>query len=473
MLGAVTPDFLNDLRAVLPEPAFREVAPSYLEEPRGRLTGQAAAVVAPGTVDEVAEVLRRANAARVPVVPYGGGTGLVGGQIALDGPAPLLLSLERMTQVREVDAPDGILTVEAGVTLQDVQEAATEAGWLFPLSIASKGTARIGGILSTNAGGVNVVRYGNARAQCLGIEVVLPSGEVIHGLKKLRKDNTGYDLRDLMIGAEGTLGVITAATLSMAPIPESEATALFAVTDPEAALALLTLARKRAGESVSAFELLSRRGLDFLDETGPKFRDPFEARPDWMVLLELGLSGGQEAEAAMTALFEDAYDVGLVQDGVIAASEAQRQALWYIRENIPVANRRIGAVMSHDISVPVARIPEFIRRGDQAIGGLGNFRVNCFGHMGDGNLHYNIFPPEGEDRHAYDPVRKDVMRAVHDLADSMGGSISAEHGIGRIKTGELERYGDPGKLAVMRAIKSALDPNGIMNPGAVLKQSTN
>ena len=468
-LSPVTPDLLRALRARLPEAAFRDVTPAYLEEPRGRWQGQAGAVIAPATVEEVAEVIRFAATERVGVVPYGGGTGLVGGQIAPEGPAPLLLSLERMRAIRGLWAEENVIVAEAGAILSDIHEAAAQANRLFPLSIAAKGSARIGGNLATNAGGVNVLRYGNARDLCLGLEAVLPDGTIWHGLKRLRKDNTGYDLRNLLIGSEGTLGVITAAALKLYPCPAGEGTALMVVASPAAALSLLAMARDHMGEGISAFELMHRTGLEFLSQTMPDLRLPFADLPEWVVLIDIGLARGLAPADALETLFAEAAEAGLVSDGMIAQSQAQRDAFWEVRETIPEANRRIGSVSSHDISVPLGAVPEFITRGNAAIAALGPFRVNCFGHLGDGNLHYNVFPPEGESREAHTGQRDAIKRAVHDLVHEMGGSVSAEHGVGRLKVEDLERYGDPAKLAAMRAIKAALDPLGIMNPGAVLR----
>lgn len=453
----------------LPDRALRDVEARYLHEPRGRLVGHAAALVVPSTTGEVAATIRACAETRTPVIPYGGGTGLVMGQLSADRPAPVILSLERMREVRAID-PDGeSMVVEAGAILADVHAAAAAAGMIFPLTLASQGSARIGGLLSTNAGGVNVIRYGTARDLVLGLEAVLPDGSVLHGLSPLRKDNTGYDLRHLLIGAEGTLGVITAASLKLFPNPEATGAAMMVVPDPAGALALLRLARRIAGEGLSAFELIGRTGLDFLDETGPALRRPFAATPEWMCLIDLGLSAGGRPDALLETLFAEAFEAGLVSDGVIAQSEAQRREFWALREGIPEANRRIGAISSHDISVPVAAIPEFIARAPAALAAIGAFRINCFGHLGDGNLHYNVFPAKGRSRADHEDQRAAVKRCVHDLVHRMGGSVSAEHGIGRLKVDDLERYGDPAKLASMRAIKSALDPLGIMNPGAVLR----
>jgi FAD/FMN-containing dehydrogenase len=466
----VMTDILNDLRAAgLPQGALREAEPRYLEEPRGRWHGRARAVVAPADTAEVAATLRACAATRTPVIPFGGGTGLVGGQLAEDGPPPVILSLERMRAVRSLDAAAGTMTVEAGAILSDIHAAAETEGLLFPLTLASQGSARIGGLLATNAGGVNVLRYGNARDLCLGIEAVMADGSVMHTLSGLLKNNMGYDLRHLLIGSEGTLGVITAATLRLFPRPAATGAAMMAVPDPEAALRLLRMARGRIGEGVSAFEIMHRMGLDFLREVGPEVKHPFDDPPEWTCLIDLGLGHGQSPMEALEALFAEAFEVGLVSDGVIASSEAQRGEFWALRETIPLANRRIGAISSHDISVPVAAIPAFIAEAPVRLAELGAYRINCFGHLGDGNLHYNVFPRPGRSRADHEHERADITRTVHDLVHEMGGSVSAEHGIGRLKVDDLERYGDPVKLAAMRAIKAALDPQGILNPGAVLR----
>ena len=470
MLNPATPEFVTTLRGLLPAAAFKEDSAPYLSEPRGRWAGQGF-VVAPGSTQEVASVVRACADAQVPIVPYSGGTGLVGGQLADDGPIPVVLSLERMNRIREVYPSENVLVCDAGVILADVQKAAEDVGRLFPLSLASEGSARIGGLLSTNAGGVNVLRYGNARAQCLGLEVVRPDGTIWHGLTRLRKDNTGYDLRNLMIGAEGTLGIITGAALKLAPRPVGVGAAMMAVTSPAAALDLLALAGEQIGEGVSAFEFMHRQGFDFLSEVGPEIRQPFGEVPEWSVLIDLGLPAGLNPEEALEGLFASAFEAGLVTDGAIAQNVAQRDAFWHIRESIPEANRRIGSVSSHDISIPLSAIPAFIERGKQALAEVGAFRINCFGHLGDGNLHYNVFPMPGKNRTDYEVERSEVKRVVHDLVHEMDGSVSAEHGIGRLKVKDLETYGDPAKLAMLRAIKDALDPKGIMNPGAVLRQA--
>ncbi len=469
-LNSVDSDFEALLRGALPEDAVRRTEPRYLEEPRGRYFGRETWVVLPRSVEEVAAVVRLAGQARVGLVAYGGGTGLVGGQISPAGPLPVLLSLERMAAIRDVYPAENVLICEAGAVLADVQVAAEAVDRLFPLSLASEGSARIGGNLATNAGGTAVLRYGNARDLCLGLEAVLPDGQIWHGLKRLRKDNTGYDLRNLLIGSEGTLGVITAAALKLSPKPSARGTALFVVPSPQAALDLLALAQAQLGELVSGFELISGQGLAFLAETVPEVRQPFATPPDWSVLIEVGLVAGLEPQTALEQVFIAASEAGLARDGVIAQSAQQSDDFWSVREHIPEANKRVGAVISSDVSVPLSAIPEFIVAGREEIAKIGAFRINCFGHVGDGNLHYNVFPMPGGRAADHANQRGVLQRAVHDLAHRLGGSVSAEHGVGRLKVEDLERYGDPAKLSALRAIKAALDPLGIMNPGAVLQK---
>lgn len=455
--------------ARLPDGVIAPADPRYLEDPRRRLSGVGSFVARPRSVEEVAAVVRACAGARVGIVPYGGGTGLVQGQILPEGAAPLILSLERMAAVRGIWPDEGVMIAEAGVILQDVQAAADGAGRLFPLTLASQGSARVGGLMSTNAGGVNVLRYGTARDLCLGIEAVLPDGSIFNGLRRLRKDNSGYDIRNLLVGAEGTLGIITAASLKLAPRPGATGTAMLVVPSPAAALELLSMAQARMAGGVSVFELIERQGLLFLDEVLPEVRQPFAARPEWLVLIEVGLPEGIGAGAALEGLYADAAAQGLVTDGIVAQSVGQADDFWRLREALPEANRRIGAVASHDVSLPLSEVAAFVAEAAGVVGGIGPFRINCFGHLGDGNLHYNVFPPKGASAAEFRHLAGAVTRAVHDLVQARGGSFSAEHGVGRLKVGELERYGDPGKLAAMRAVKRALDPLGIMNPGAVLR----
>lgn len=469
MLNPCDADFLTELSAQLPQGTLREPDSRYLTEPRGRHQGRAGAVACPASTEEVSTILRACNAAQVGVVPWGGGTGLVGGQVMTEGPAPLILSLERMNRIRALEPAGNVLVAESGCILADVQAAAEDAGRLFPLSLGSEGSARIGGLLGTNAGGTGVLRWGNMRDLTLGLEVVMADGAVMQGLKRLRKNNMGYDLRHLMIGSEGTLGVITAASLRLVPQPARTGAGVFEVPSPAAALALLALAQSRLGEGLSAFELIGATGPRFVAERLPQVRQPLVPVPEWMVLIDLGLPPALDPAEALADLFEAALAEGLATDGVIAQTEAQRADFWRLREAIPEANRLIGAIASHDVSLPLADLPRFIALADDALSALGDMRINCFGHVGDGNLHYNVFPAEGRHRDEYAPLRTPITRTVHDLVHSLGGSVSAEHGIGRLKVADLETYGDPVALALMRRIKATLDPAGILNPGAVLR----
>ncbi|MEM7060910.1 MAG: FAD-binding oxidoreductase [Pseudomonadota bacterium] len=446
-----------------------EAAAPYLQDPRDQVQGQAAIVLRPQSTSQVASIVRHCAERRIGIVPHGGGTGLVGGQTQPTGVAPVIVSLDRMTAIRAVVPEENALIAEAGVILADVQAAAERAGRLFPLSLAAEGSCRIGGNLSTNAGGVQVLRYGNARDLCLGLEAVLPNGEILQGLKTLRKDNTGYDLRHLLIGAEGTLGIITAAALKLFPRPGATVTAMLAVRSPTDAVDLLSFLRDELGDAITAFELIQARGVDFLNAHHEGVVDPLDDPPEWRVLVEVIGPTESGLEDRVEASFAVAFEKGLATDGVLASSEAQRQQMWWLRETIPEANRKVGAVSNHDISVPIGRIAAFIDDGITAIEKIDpSLRINCFGHLGDGNLHYNVFPAEGRRRDDYVNRRPEIKTAIHDLVHAHGGSVSAEHGIGRFKTEDLVKYGDPAKLAAMRAIKDALDPNGIMNPGAVL-----
>ena len=461
--------FLARLEAALGPGGLRAPEPRHLEEPRGRRRGRAAALALPASTEAVAAAVRLCAEARVGIVPYSGGTGLVGGTTPEAGPRPILLSLERMRAIREIDAEAGTMVAEAGAVLAEVQAAARDAGRLFPLSLASEGSARIGGLLAANAGGVAVLRYGNARDLCLGVEAVMADGSVLHGLTRVLKDNLGYDLRHLLIGSEGTLGILTAATLRLHPLPAETAAAWLGVPDPAAALTLLGRLRDALGPAVSAFELIHRRGLEFLAEAAPEAPRPMADPPEWMALVEASEGPGTALGARLEAALAAAMEAGLVGEALVAQNEAQRRAFWAARETIPEANRRIGSVSSHDIALPPSRIAAFLPRADAAIAALDpSLRVNVFGHLGDGNLHYNVFPARGRTRADHEALRPAVKAAVHDLVAEMGGSVAAEHGVGRLKVEDLLRYGDPAKVAAMRAIKAALDPAGVLNPGAVL-----
>ncbi|MGV6838823.1 MAG: FAD-binding oxidoreductase [Planktomarina sp.] len=442
----------------------------FAHEPRGRFSSQNGIVAAPKTTDGVAAVMALAHAEAIPVVPFGGGTGLVGGQIAQTQQPHIILSLQRMTDVISIDPKNATLTAQAGVRLADAQAAADQVGMLLPLTIASGFDARIGGVLATNAGGVNVLRYGNARAMCLGLEVVLADGRIWNGLSALRKDNTGYDLKNLMIGSEGTLGIITAASLSLAPAPTRFETAMVQVNSPAAALDLLHAARTHFGDTISAFELIHENGLRFLQQHLPQVRQAFDDIPQWSVLIDIGRHGAP-AENELEGFLAHMFESGLVVDARLAQSQNQRDEFWTIRESIPLGNRAVGAVSSHDMSVKTSDIPDFIVAGMDAIEQIGPFRINCFGHVGDGNLHFNVFPDPGKTREDYAHMRDDIKTTVHDTVHRFGGSVAAEHGVGRLKVADLQKYNDPVKMDMMQAIKTALDPKGILNPGVILPAS--
>jgi FAD/FMN-containing dehydrogenase len=441
----------------------------YLSEPRGLYYGRALAVVRPGSTAEVAAVVKACAAARVPIVPQGGNTGLVGGQTPDGGGAAIVLSLRRMNRVREIDPLTDTMIVEAGVTLGEAQAAAQGADRLFPLSLASEGTCTIGGNLSTNAGGVAVLAYGNARDLATGLEVVLADGRIVEALSKLRKDNTGYDLKNLFIGAEGTLGIITAAALKLFPNPRSRATAFVGLADPTKALAFFRLARASLGQTVTSFELMPRIALDFVLAHAPGSRDPLMARHAWYVLIEAASQVSSGLDEALTALLADAHERGLIEDAAIAATLEQRKAFWTLRENLSEVQKFEGGSIKHDVSVPVGAIPEFLAEATVAVERfLPGARVVAFGHMGDGNIHFNVSQPIGADRQAFLDRWDTMNEIVHGIVARLGGSYSAEHGVGQLKRGLLARWKDPASLAVMRQIKAALDPNGVMNPGKVL-----
>jgi FAD/FMN-containing dehydrogenase len=402
----------------------------------------------------------------VAIVPQGGNTGLCGGATPLGG--EVLVSLTRLNRVRAIDTENNTMIVEAGCTLAAVQAAAAQAGRLFPLSLAAEGTATIGGNLATNAGGVQVLRYGNARELCLGLEVVLPDGRLWDGLRGLRKDNTGYDLKQLFIGAEGTLGLITAAVLKLYSRPRRTATAWASVAAPAQAVALLTRLRETIGGRVTAFELVGRPALDLVLKNIPDSRDPLPGRAAWQVLVELADTMESDLDAALEEVLDAAIAAGEVGDAALARSEAQARALWALRENISEAQKIEGISIKHDIAVPVSRLPEFIARADAALLAVfPDVRIVCFGHLGDGNLHYNQSKPLAQDNAAFIAQTPAVNRIVHDLAHELGGTISAEHGLGQLKRDELPRYKSAVEMDLMRALKRAFDPHNRMNPGKI------
>jgi len=420
-------------------------------------------------VGQVSAILKACNDARAGVVPQAGNTGLVGGQIPSATGHEIVLSVGRLNKVRGLDAAAAALTVEAGVTLSTVQTAADGAGFLFPLSMASEGSCCIGGNLATNAGGVAVLAYGTARAQVLGLEAVLADGRVWHGLGSLRKDNTGYDLKNLIIGSEGTLAIITAATLKLYPRPRDVATALVALPSLDAVAAFFRSAQSQAGPGLTAFEFMSQRALEFSVRHGTKEPCPLNPLPEWTVLIEISSHEAGPARALLQHLLFEAAESGTVSDAVIAASITQQRAFWQLREAMSSAQKPEGGSIKHDISVPVSEITNFIRRAAPLVENLcPGARPVPFGHFGDGNVHYNISQPVDMDKERFLARWEEISHAVHALVLDCGGSISAEHGIGQMKRDELANVKDATGIAVMRAIKAALDPNGILNPGKVL-----
>jgi len=442
----------------------------FLVDERRLYRGASPLVLRPDSTAAVAGIVAACAEAGVGVVPQGGNTGYVGGGVPDDSGRQVVVSLSRMRRVREVDPVNDTMTVEAGCVLADIQAAAERAGRLFPLSLGAEGSCQIGGNLSTNAGGVAVLRYGNARDLVLGLEVVLPDGRIWDGLRALRKDNRGYDLKQLFLGAEGTLGIITAAVLKLYPLPRQTVTVMAAVPDPEAALELLAGFRAAAGERISSFEYLARSCLDLVLAHVADTADPFAAAHPGYVLVELA-SGRVEDDLAglAEAVLGEALEAGRLADAVIAASEAQARALWRLRETIPEAQKHAGGSIKHDISVPASRIPELIARGSAAArAAIPGVRVIPFGHLGDGNIHFNLSQPEGDDPAAFAARTAEITPEIHDLAAALGGSFSAEHGIGRLKKAELRRYKSEVELDLMARLKQALDPAGVMNPGKLL-----
>ena len=446
----------------------QDMAPA-LSEPRGLYHGRARALLRPGSVAEVSQLLALCNALRVPVVPQGGNTGLVGGQTPDAGGAAVVLSLTRLNRVREIDPQSNTMIVEAGLTLAGAQAAAEGADRLYPLSLASEGSCTVGGNLATNAGGTAVIAYGNARDLVLGIECVLADGRILSNLSKLKKDNTGYDLKHLFIGSEGTLGVITAATLKLVERPRAVETAFIGVQSPQRALDLLVRARAATGGGITAFEVVPRIGIEFVLRHASQVREPLAGASPWYVLLELSGQDGAALSAQMAALLEHALEAGLIEDAAIAASLDQRKAFWRLREALSDAQRPEGGSIKHDVSVPLAQVPVFIDEATWAVEAfVPGARVVAFGHLGDGNVHFNVSQPAGADTAEFLARWHAVNDIVHAIVLRHQGSVSAEHGIGQLKRAMLAKVKDPVALEVMRTLKAALDPNGILNPGKVL-----
>jgi FAD/FMN-containing dehydrogenase len=455
-----TPHVLTDADSMAP----------YLMDFRERLQGRAQAVVRPHSTDEVARIVRACGAAGVPIVPQGGNTGLVGGATPDDSGNAIVLSLARMQRVRAVDTQNDTITVEAGCILQNVQQVAAEHGRLFPLSLAAEGSATIGGNLSTNAGGTAVLRYGSTRDLTLGLEVVLADGDVWDGLRGLRKDNTGYDLKSLFVGAEGTLGIITAAVLKLFPLPRAQITALAAVPTISAAVELLTRAKAAAGATLTGFELMSDSCLATVAEQMPRLPQPLRGSAPFFVLIELSdHESEQHASSLLEALLGEAIEAGIALDAVVAKSVQEARQLWALRESIPEAHKKSGGNVKHDISVPVSAIAPFVERTNAALAARFPWiRPLTFGHLGDGNLHYNFGTQPGVPVSTAFAVQDEINRLVHDAVHAAGGSISAEHGLGQTKRDEIVRYHSPVEMRVKRALKQALDPRNLMNPGKLL-----
>ena len=467
--AVISPDIIARLTQIvgannaITDPAEQE---GYLVEERGLYHGHTPLVLRPGSVAEVAAILRLANETKTPIVPQGGNTGLVGGQVPHGG--EVLLSLKRLDRIREVDATSNAMTCEAGVVLAKAQAAAADVDRLFPLSLGAEGSCTIGGNLSTNAGGTGALAYGVARDLVLGLEVVLADGQIWHGLNKLKKDNTGYDLKHLFMGAEGTLGVITAAVLKLFPRPRAVETAFIGLPSPRAAIALLNLVQERTGGAATSFELIKSLGLELALRHGHGVRDPLPSKHPWYVLLQLSSqSAGLRAE--MVDVLAAAAERGLIEDATIAESLDQAKAFWHIREILPEVQKPEGGSVKHDVSVPIALVPQFLEQADAAVEKLiPGVRPVPFGHIGDGNIHYNVSQPVGADKEAFLARWYEVNAVVDDVVAKLGGSISAEHGIGVMKRDLLPGVKDPVALNLMRTLKRTLDPNNILNPGKVV-----
>ncbi|MGV1951257.1 FAD-binding oxidoreductase [Agrobacterium vitis] len=442
----------------------------YLTENRGLYHGASPLVLKPGSTEEVSKILALASETKSPIVPVSGGTGLVGGQVPRDNSSDILLSLERMNKVREVDPVGNVIVADAGCILADIQKAAADVNRLFPLSLGSEGSCRIGGNLATNAGGTAVLVYGNMRQLCLGLEVVLPTGEIWNGLRRLKKDNSGYDLRDLFIGAEGTLGVITGAVLKLYPQPLGHEVGFVGLKSPVEALALFEKAGALCGPALTGFELIPRIGIDFTSRHIPGVRDPLSSAHDWYVLIDISTSDAAEtAKTMLHDVLEQGVEAGLIEDAVVAGSVAQQKALWHMRESMSDAQKPEGGSIKHDISVPIAQVPAFMKEAEAAVlAAMPGARVCAFGHLGDGNIHYNISQPVGADKAQFISRWREINKVVHDIVRAHGGSISAEHGVGQLKRQELAQTRPDIETVLMTRIKQAFDPAGIMNPGKVV-----
>lgn len=446
------------------------VISSYLVEQRGLYHGRTPLVLRPSSPKEVSEIMKLASATGTPIVPQGGNTGLVGAQQPDESANEIIVSMERLNRIRSIDVEGNLALVEAGVVLQTLQEKVDEKGRFFPLSLGSEGSCQIGGNLSSNAGGTDVLAYGNTRELCLGLEVVLPDGRILDDLRYVKKDNSGYDLKDLFIGAEGTLGIITAAVMKLFPKPQGKAVAYAGMKSPEKALELLLLAQKKAGSMLTGFELMAKVGMEMSLNYVKGARAPIEHESEWYVLLDLSSSHSDgEANNTMEDILSDALQQGIIEDASIAQSVSQQKEFWRLREDMSPAQKLEGGSIKHDISVPIASIPDFISEAAKIIEAISpGARIVCFGHMGDGNLHYNVSQPVGADKQAYLSLWGEMNHRIHTLVMSYNGSFSAEHGIGQLKRKELVAFKSPVALSLMRSIKQLFDPKNIMNPGKML-----
>ena len=464
-------EFIRSIRNTLSDSIITDISSSYLSEPRGLYKNQSRYVIKPRSTKEVSECLKLATKYKIGVVPWSGGTGLVGGQIAPDK-YNVTLSLERMNNIKNFSEVNQSVEVEAGVILESIHEYVYRRNFLYPLSMASKGTCCIGGNLATNAGGIGVLKYGNARDLCLGLEVVLADGSIMNDIKTLKKDNTGYDLKNLFIGSEGSLGIITRAVLRLYPTPQNKIVAFFGVQNFNAALRSYLEISKRFGQFLQAFELISDVGLRFLEETKMVKSTVQKCASEWHVLMELGFNNSSVEQDVYEAL-DEFCNKNIISHVVLGDTETKARKLWKMREDIPEANRKIGAITSHDLSLPLENMESFINKSLIEIKEINKFlRVNCFGHMGDGNLHFNVFPPIGEKNSSYLTIKSKLTNIINNNCKSLEGSFSAEHGVGRLKVKDLKQYCDPGKYNVMCQIKKAIDPLAILNPGVILRQDT-
>ncbi|WP_082130478.1 FAD-binding oxidoreductase [Kiloniella spongiae] len=468
--------FLSDMETAIDAKAMitthDDIAP-YMVEQRGRFIGQTSLVVLPKTTQEVSDVVKLCAEYNIGIVPQGGHTGLVSGGIPFPGDNAIVLSTSRLNKIRAIDPANNTMIVEAGCILQTIQEHAAKHDRLFPLSLGAEGSCQIGGNIATNAGGINVIRYGNTRQLILGLEVVTPTGEIWDGLRALQKDNTGYDLKQLYIGSEGTLGIITAAVLQLFPKPKEQQTAILALRDLDTSLPLLNLAQAMLGDALTSFELLPWIGIDFAQKHGQGVIDPIEGQYDWYILMEASVAiNHSNLKDHFDNYLETAFEKGWIKDGVLAQNKTQSDCFWLLRENITLCQKAEGGSIKHDISVPVSSVPAFIKMANEAVQKLiPGIRPHPFGHLGDGNIHYNLSQPINMNKQDYLDRWEEVNRVVHDIVHSFNGSISAEHGIGRVKRDENQHYKSPIEIQLMKSIKTTLDPKGIMNPGKLIPVS--